>query len=176
MIINNSLNTVILDEVISFFENNVVICGSITDYVHVGYSGHIGDMDLTISIDNFFKYFQLSELINEFVFNDFQFRKKHVQMFNRSSYIGKYKNDYTIDIFIEDSETEPSILIDSKILVANSNYAQYKIHSFNTRRARLEKLLKLEKKQDYPQYRNDWIDKKIKQATEKLLLYNKLNK
>ena len=96
----------ILDEIISYFNNEIIITGSLCDYAHVGYSGKINDFDIIIPQSVFLQCLNIQQLDTNIVSKVFTLRRKKTQTYNQISYIGRYKNIYIIDIFLMDSKYE----------------------------------------------------------------------
>lgn len=172
-------NGLILDKIISYFNNNITICGSLCDYAHIGYSGKINDFDFIISESIFFEYLHIEKLDNNIISKDFTLRRKKTQTYNKISYIGTYQDIYSIDIFLTDQRYKTEdicTLISSNIFYENSKYSEYQIHSIQTRKNKLQELLVLANKKENnpPKWLQTWKQKKISQVNEKLPLYNSL--
>jgi hypothetical protein len=170
-------NGSILDEIISYFNNNIIICGSLSDYAYIGYDGIINDFDFIIPQSVFLQYLQIKQLDYSIVSEVFTLRRKKTQTYNKISYIGTYKNIYSIDIFLTDSEHETDytyVNIASDIFYKTSKYNTYLIDSVETRKKRLQELLILANKpEDNPtEWLKTWKAKKISQVNKKLPLYN----
>jgi hypothetical protein len=156
----------ILDEIISIFNNNIIICGSLCDYAHINYAGEIADFDFIIQRFFFFKYFNITEFPDIIEFRDFKLKiKKNKFIPSEISYFGKYKDVYIVDFFIESeisiagsiqyivsesnsSDCSTQILfehdlytaVSSNIFCENSQYDKYLINSFHARKKRIEEL------------------------------------
>lgn len=177
-------NGCILDEIISIFNNNIVLCGSLCDYAHINYAGEIADFDFIIQRSFFLKYFNITEFPDIIEFRDFKLKiKKNKFIPSEISYFGTYKDAYPIDFFIKAEVFDLNNLhkmVSSNIFYESSQYDKYSINSFNARKTRIEELFEIANKEvdesSFPEWRKKqrevWREKKIRQANEKLPIYN----
>jgi len=170
-------NSFILDEIVSYFNNEIIICGSLCDYAHVGYSGKFSDFDFIIPQSVFLQCLHIEQLDTNIVSEVFILRRKKTQTYHKISYIGTYKNIYPVDIFIIDSNYQINdifVNIASNVFYEHSKYNTYLIDSVETRKKRLQELLVLANKSEDnpPKWLRIWKKKKIRQVNEKLPLYN----
>jgi len=161
-----------LDEIICMFNNDVVICGSLLDYIYIDYAT-VSDFDFIVDRSVFLKLFNLSDFENEIKLNDFSLKKKKITTYERISYFGKYKENI-VDFYVKDQlVAETDVLVASSLFTDNSRYETYTVNSVATRKKRLNDLFVIASTDNVIE---DWIlnwrKKKLQQVNEKLPLYN----
>ena len=178
----------ILDEIISGFNNQIILGGSLCDYAHINYTGEIKDFDFIIDSSVFLRFFNITKF--EDIINSQYFKLKlKANSFHefKISYYGKYKDIYPVDFFIFNTSTDHSLSklndeytsVSSSIFYEKSKYNEYLINSFNTRKRLLEELSEIVSKKDIEivplkwtmAQRQEWKLRKIKQINEKYPLY-----
>ena len=178
----------ILDEIISVFNNQIILCGSLCDYAHINYDAEVNDFDFMTNSSIFLKSFKIERFPDIIESQDFILNKKtkEDESFDCDiSYIGTYKKIYSVDFFVYDQILKKSlskinsiyINISSNIFYENSKYRKYSILSISSRKKRIEELLELvvERKNNessYPEWREEWRKKKLRQILQKLPIYN----
>jgi len=164
----------VLDEIICMFNNDVVICGSLLDYLYIDYAT-VHDFDFITDKFVFLKSFNLSELNNEINLNGFSLKKKTVTTYKHVSYFGRYKENTTVDFFIKDQVVDDvNVQITSSLFLDNSRYETYTVNNVATRKKRLNELLVIASSTDdaNENWILEWRKKKLQQVNEKLPLYN----
>jgi hypothetical protein len=174
MTLNKPFNSIILNEIISFFENNIIICGSLSDYIHINYEESLLDYDFIIKKSCFLHYFSQLTLPDNIVYKNFLLRRKKSSFFTNVSYIGTYKDSFIVDFFVKESITDDIIHIDSEKIIQNSSYNKIIIDSAYSRIDQLKRILTIQRKKGMPYWVHGWLKNKHKKASLKLDLYNKL--
>lgn len=101
-----------LDEVITFFDKKVIICGSVCDLINIKYTGKINDYDFIINEIDFLNSFNLDKHQDKISNPYFRLKRSGLRTFGNIKYYGHYKNS-KIDIFLNDaSHVEKGIYID----------------------------------------------------------------
>ncbi len=165
----------LLDEIISIFNNNVVICGSLLDYLYIDHAT-ISDFDFIVDKSVFLKFFNLSDFENEIRMNNFSLKKKKITTFERISYAGRYKENTVVDFYVKDQlVAETDVLVASSLFTDNSKYETYMVNNVATRKKRLNELFVIASSTaDVSEnWILEWRKKKLQQINEKLPLYNK---
>jgi len=177
-----SFNGAILDEVISIFGNKIIICGGLCDYAHIQYY-EINDFDFIISKSIFLKCLHIEQLDDTITSEFFNLKRKKSLTFGQVSYKVNYKG-ISIDVFLVECEkdtylsamieTRRVIAVPSNVFYEHSKYNTYLIHSVETRKKRLKRLLEIanKKEENLHDFRILWKKKKIIQVNEKLSMYS----
>jgi len=164
----------VLDEIITVFNNDVVICGSLLDYLYIDYAA-IHDFDFIVDKSVFLKFFNLSDFENEINLNGFSLKKKKITTYERISYAGKYKENTIVDFYVKDQLiVDNDVLVASSLFTDNSKYETYMVNDVATRKKRLNELLVIASSTaDVSEnWILEWRKKKVQQMNEKLPLYN----
>lgn len=169
-----------LDEVITFFDNKVIICGSVCDLIYIKYTGKINDYDFIINETDFLNSLNLDKHQDEISNPYFRLKRSGLRTFGNIKYYGHYKNS-KIDIFLNDaSHVEKGIYIDisSKHFIDSSIFLYYKIQNKYTRwnkllelRAYIETKFKSENEEEWKKI---WRIVKKQQLEEKIPEYEKI--
>ncbi len=165
------------DEIITFFNNKVTICGSVCDLIYIKYAGKINEYYFIINETDFLNSFNLDKHQDE-IHNDlYKLKRSGLRTFGNIKYYGHYKNSM-IDIFLNDAlHTEKGTYIDisSKCFIDSSIFLNYRIQDKYTR---WEKLLELrayiDRLKTEEEWRIAWKNVKEHQLKEKLQQYDKM--
>jgi len=165
------------DEIITFFDNKAIICGSICDLIYINYAGKINDYDFLLEEADLLKSFNLEKHQDEIIMHSFTLKFNDSRSFGTIKYSGHYKSS-KIDLFLNDStytDTGTYIDISSTHFLSSSKILNYKMQDKNTRMLKFKELrVYLDTLVAVTDWRADWKVVKEQQLKEKLPLYYKI--